>query len=166
MAKARHPAVVAAIVCLQAVAAVFFAADAYGDFRAEGATSHLAIEGVIAAALVIGVVLNALELRQLLQERRRAQVTIRAASGALADVIQLRFREWRLTDAEADVALLALKGLTVEDVARIRQSAPGTVRAQLTRVYAKAGVSNRPGLLSLFMDDLLGEALVARHEAA
>lgn len=165
MAKPRRPGLIAAIVCLQAVAAVFFTIDALGDFRAEGTTPHLVVEAVIAAALVIGVVLNAQELRHLLEERRRAQITIRAASGAFAEVIQLRFREWALTPAEADVALLALKGLTVEDIAGLRQSAAGTVRAQLTRVYAKAGVNNRSGLLSLFIDDLLGDA-IAQQAAA
>jgi DNA-binding CsgD family transcriptional regulator len=53
------------------------------------------------------------------------------------------------------VALFALKGCTAQDIARIRSTAEGTVRAQLTRIYAKAGVASQAGLVSLFFDDLL-----------
>lgn len=155
----RRATLIAAIVCLQAVAAVFFIVDAVRDFRESGADLHLVIEFVIAVALVVGVILNGLELRELLTDARRAQATIQAASGAMGELMQLRFREWSLTAAEADVALLALKGLAIEDIARLRQAAAGTVRAQLTRVYAKAGVNSRTALLSLFVDDLLAEPL-------
>ena len=152
--------VIAAIICLQSVAAMFFVVDASADLRVQAVDWHLAVETVIAAALLVGVVLNALELRDLLRRQRRANAVISVASGALAELIEMRFRDWSLTPAEADVALFALKGFSVEDIASLRNAAPGTIRAQLTRIYAKAGVSNRPALLSLFMDDLLGQALV------
>ena len=150
---------IAAIVCLQAVAAVFFMADAVADFRTSGTDLHLAVEIVVAVALVVGVVLNGLELRRLLEHAQRDRATILAASGAMAELMQLRFDEWSLTPAEADVALLALKGLGIEDIARVRKAAAGTVRAQLTRVYAKSGVNSRTALLSLFVEDLLWEPL-------
>lgn len=160
MTDGRRARAIAAIVCLQAVAAAFFAIDAYSDLQAQELGAHIVIEGVVAAALLLGVTLNALELRDLLQRQRRADRVMVVASGALAELIQLRFQDWRLTPAEADVALFALKGLPIEDIARLREAATGTVRAQLARVYAKAGVRNRYALLSLFMDDLLGQALV------
>lgn len=138
---------------------MFFVVDAVRDFRESGVDLHLAIEFVIAIALVVGVILNGLELRDLLADARRAQATIKAASGAMGELMQLRFGEWSLTPAESDVALLALKGLAIEEMARVRQAASGTIRAQLTRVYAKAGVNSRTALLSLFMEDLLAEPL-------
>lgn len=57
------------------------------------------------------------------------------------------------------MALFALKGFDVAEIAELRGSAAGTVRARLTRVYAKAGVSNRTQLLAVFTDDLLAGAL-------
>jgi DNA-binding CsgD family transcriptional regulator len=77
------------------------------------------------------------------------------ASGALFDLIEARFQEWGLTPSEAEVAMFTLKGLDIADIAQARGSAPGTVRAQMTRVYAKAGVSGRGQLTSLFIEDLL-----------
>jgi DNA-binding CsgD family transcriptional regulator len=147
---------IAAIVCLQAIAAVFFAVDEVADIAADAASpSHLLVEGVIAAALMLGVVLNAWQLREMMAEARRARSTIQAASGAMAELMALRFAEWRLTDAEADVAMLALKGFDTDEIARFRGAAPGTVRAQLARIYAKAEVRSRAGLAGLFIEDLM-----------
>jgi DNA-binding NarL/FixJ family response regulator len=53
------------------------------------------------------------------------------------------------------VALFALKGCETPEIAELRQVAEGTVRAQLTSIYAKAGVSSRHALSSLFLEDLI-----------
>lgn len=156
---APRPATLAALVSIQAVAAVFFMADAATDFVAAGGSLHLCVEALIAAGLAIGVVLNARQLRDLLSSARRAQAAVQAASGAMAELIAQRCSEWRLTPAEADVAMLAIKGFGADEIGRVRGAAPGTVRAQLTRVYAKAGVNSRAGLVSLLIDDLLAEPL-------
>jgi len=55
---------------------------------------------------------------------------------------------------------LTLKGFDVAEIAKIRGAAAGTVRAQLTRVYAKASVSSRPQFISLFIEDLLDGPVV------
>ena len=52
-------------------------------------------------------------------------------------------------------ALFALKGCDVAEIAQLRGAAQGTVRAQLSQVYAKAGVTSQAGLVSLFLEDLL-----------
>lgn len=56
----------------------------------------------------------------------------------------------------AGVALFALQGFGVSEIAELRNSAPGTVRAQLARVYGKAGVNSQLELMALFTDDLIG----------
>lgn len=161
MAKAVHRARwIAAVVCLQAVAAAFFAVDEIADVASgAGSLLHLAVEGVIAAALMLGVMLNAWQLRELLADARRARATIQAASGAMAELMVLRFSEWGLTGAEADVAMLALKGFDTDEIARLRNAATGTVRAQLARIYAKADVRSRAGLAGLFIEDLMSGQL-------
>jgi DNA-binding NarL/FixJ family response regulator len=58
--------------------------------------------------------------------------------------------------------LFTLKGLDIADIATARGSAQGTVRAQLAKVYAKAGVSNRGQLISTFIEDLL----MMRHDTS
>jgi len=50
----RQALLVAGVVAVQAVAAVFFVADALGDFAADGVTAHILIEALIAFALLAG----------------------------------------------------------------------------------------------------------------
>ncbi|NNF92563.1 MAG: helix-turn-helix transcriptional regulator, partial [Boseongicola sp.] len=63
--------------------------------------------------------------------------------------------EWALTPAERDVALFAIKGFSTQDIADLRGVSEGTIKAQTNAIYRKAGVSGRPQLLSLFIDDLV-----------
>lgn len=151
----RQAMLVAAVVAVQAVAAVFFVADALGDFAADGLTAHILIEALIAFALLAGVLVGAAHVRRLLAEARRREQALAVAKGALAEHISARFADWGLTAAESDVALFALKGCDAAEIAALRGAAQGTVRAQLSQVYAKAGVTSQAGLVSLFLEDLL-----------
>ena len=80
------------------------------------------------------------------------------ASTAFINLLNARFGEWGLTAAERDIALFAIKGRTVQDIARLRQTSKGTVKAQTTAIYRKADVPRLPPLLSLFIKDLMGGA--------
>lgn len=151
----RKATAISIIVALQALACAFFFADLVGDVTGEGIGSHLVIEGMAATALLIAVVLGALQVRSLIAAARRDEAAVAAARGALADLIALRFAEWQLTAAEADVALFALKGCDIAEIASLRSSAPGTVRAQLARVYAKAQVESQSGLIAQFLEELI-----------
>jgi DNA-binding CsgD family transcriptional regulator len=151
----RRATVLAGILAVQALAAVFFVADVGQDLRWGGWTSHSALEAVVAMALIVGTGFGALHMRQILNRVHQAETAMSIASGELFDLIEARFADWGLTRSEADVALFTLKGLDVADIADARGSAQGTVRAQLTRVYAKAGVSGRGQLTSLFIEDLM-----------
>jgi DNA-binding CsgD family transcriptional regulator len=162
----RGPAAAALVTALQAVAALFFVADAAGDVRNDGWSGHVAMEAFVALALVAGVVTGALQLRRMLAEAARREAALSVAQGALAEVLAARFAGWGLTPAEADVATFALKGCDIAEIAALRGAAPGTVRAQLAAVYAKSGVTSRAAFASLFIEDLLGEALpgIARRD--
>lgn len=146
---------VAAAVAVQSLAVLFFLGDAVADWRAGDAGRHMLIETLFALALLAGVVFGARELRRLIMLARHREAAVAVAAGAFYDLVRLRFRQWRLTPAEADVALFALKGLEPAEIAEVRGVATGTVRAQLATIYAKAGVGNRAALLALFVDDLL-----------
>jgi DNA-binding CsgD family transcriptional regulator len=162
----RRATVTTVIVALQALAAVFFAADLAGDVAGGGWDTHSAVEGLAAFALVIAVVMGALQVRSFILAARQDEAAVALATGALADLVQLRFSEWRLTPAEAEVALFALKGCDIAEIAALRGAATGTVRAQLARVYAKAGVDSLTALLATIIEDLIeAPALVSRGAA-
>jgi DNA-binding CsgD family transcriptional regulator len=158
----RRPIALVVFLTVQTFAAAFFVGDAILDLREGDIGPHLYFEMLVAVALALGVVFGAIALRQTLEQMRVQDVALASARGALGDVILAQFTEWGLTPAESDVGFLALKGLDVAEIAEVRGAAPGTVRAQLTRIYAKAGVSGRAQFAAWFVEDLLGEALTPR----
>jgi DNA-binding CsgD family transcriptional regulator len=157
--RRRRPAAVAVFLCVQTVAAVFFIGDAATDLIADPHGSHSIFEAIVVLALVLGMGFGVTELRRALERLRAQDAAIAVARGALANVIRAQFADWGLTAAEQDVGFLALKGLDIAELAELRGSAQGTVRAQLTKVYAKAGVSNRAQFAALFVEELLGEGV-------
>lgn len=154
-ADRRRAGALAVVLVAQALASVFFIADVAQDFLWLGLSPHTVLEGVVSLALIVGTTFGAVQMRQILTRIRQAETAMSIASGALFELIKARFAEWGLTPAEAEVALFTLKGLDIADIAQARGAAPGTVRAQMTRIYAKAEVSGRGQLTSLFIEDLL-----------
>lgn len=111
-----------------------------------------------AIGLSLGGAMGWVALRRALLRSHRAEEKLRLASGAFMELLDDRFSEWRLTPAERDVALFALKGLSTHEIAEMRSTSEGTVKAQSNAIYRKAGVGSRSQLLSLFIEDLmLGE---------
>lgn len=117
------------------------------------------IEIGAALGLTLGVGVTGWMLARAMQRQQRAERSLRLASGAFMAVLEERFDQWGLTPAERDVALFAVKGLSLADIAALRTTSEGTVKAQSNAIYRKAAVSGRAQLLSLFIDDLMGEAL-------
>ena len=117
------------------------------------------VELVVVAGLILGLIYTAGELRVLLQRQERAEAQLKIASGAFFELLDQSFEEWALTPSERDVALLAIKGLSLAEIADIRQTKQGTIKAQCNAIYQKAGVSGRPQLLSLFIEELMSDGL-------
>lgn len=109
-----------------------------------------------ALGLFLGLVLGALLVMRSFRDLRRAEARLERASSAFLDLLNARFDEWALTEAERDVALFAIKGLSVQEMARLRETTEGTVKSQTAAIYRKAGVTGRPQLLSLFIEDMMG----------
>ena len=83
-----------------------------------------------AFGLVIGLVLGGFSLRRAFRERNLAEERLRRASGAFMTLLAERFDEWALTPAEKDVALFAIKGMSTSEIAGLRNTSEGTVKAQ------------------------------------
>jgi len=153
----RRAFLLAAVIVLQAVTAVFFLADVVADLIHDGKLDdiHMWLELVATGALGGGVIFLMVELRRVMTRLATLDRSMRAAQGEMAEVIDVFFTEWGLTPAERDVALMMLKGIDNDTIASLRGTAPGTVRAQCTSVYSKAGVDGRAQLFSVFMEELL-----------
>jgi DNA-binding NarL/FixJ family response regulator len=73
----------------------------------------------------------------------------------LGEAIDRQFLAWKLTEAERDVGLLILKGMSLKEIAAVRVTSERTIRAQAQSIYAKAGLSGRAALSAFFLEDLL-----------
>lgn len=161
--------VILSVLVIQTLCAFFFVSDILSSLVGIRATPinwriREYIEIGAALGLVIGLVLGAVVLRNILRQSRAMEQQLRAASSAFMDLLQERFTAWGLTPAERDVALFAIKGLSTQDIAQLRATSEGTVKAQTTAIYRKAGVTGRPQLLSLFIDDMMDDNLALRAE--
>ncbi|MGB5871275.1 MAG: helix-turn-helix transcriptional regulator [Albidovulum sp.] len=119
-----------------------------------------AIETIVTIALFMSLLFTASELRHILRRQTKLDDQIKIASGAFGEVLQGRFHEWSLTGAERDIAILAIKGFSIAEMARLRATKQGTIKAQCASVYRKADVAGRLQLLSIFLDDLLAEDIM------
>lgn len=124
------------------------------------------LELAAALGLVLGVILGAVLLSRAFRDRNRAEERLWRASGAFAELLEEKFIEWALTPAERDVALFAIKGMSTAEIAVLRATSEGTVKAQTNAIYRKAGVSGRSQLLSLFIEDLMRDEGALRPQRA
>ena len=157
----RSPMGIGALVAGQLVCAAVFLFDILSSvfgLRATPISWQLreVIELFAAFGLLVGLALGAFALRLVIAERNEAMERLRRASSAFGALLDERFSEWALTPAERDVALFAIKGLSVQEIARLRETSEGTIKAQTAAIYRKAQVTGRPQLLSLFIEDLMG----------
>lgn len=156
----RKPIFIAVILILQILCALFFVSDILSAFFGFSTTPlpweiREVMEIFAAFGLVVGVVLGAVLLRIATSDRRRAELQLRRASSAFMQLLAERMAEWGLTPAERDVALFAIKGMSTAEIAALRATSEGTIKAQTNAIYRKAGVTGRAQLISLFIDDLV-----------
>lgn len=86
--------------------------------------------------------------------RGAARVHLEGLGRAIRD----QFNAWRLTEGEADIAALMLKGLSHKEIARLRTTTEATVRQQAAAIYRKSSLSSRAELSAFFLEDLLAPA--------
>lgn len=148
---------------LQAVCALFFGLDALGDLIGNQSLAHWGesdvMEYLITGVLVVSLLFTGRQLFLLLTRQKRLEQQMQIASGAFAELLEAHFDGWGLTPSERDVALMAIKGLSIADMARLRETRDGTIKAQCNAVYRKAGVTGRPQLLSVFIEELMADGL-------
>lgn len=109
-----------------------------GWYRAEGSVAELR---------------RTLELRG--TERDAWRSSARVALEGLASAIDAQLREWQLTAAEREVALLLLKGYSHKQVAQATGRSERTARQHAASVYQKAGLAGRAELSAYFLEDLM-----------
>jgi DNA-binding CsgD family transcriptional regulator len=164
--KQRERFVIAGILFLVTILVGF---DIFTDSKEGVVLWHVITEGsigVIALAGVFYLLRGTVNLRHRLEKEiedfsafKRESDLWRADSrkyvDGLARAIDQQLSKWKLTTAEKEVAFLLLKGLSLKEVAEVRNTTEKTARVQSIAVYSKAGISGRSELSAFFLEDLL-----------
>lgn len=163
--KTGLPALIIGLIAAQLVCAGVFLADVLRDMADLGGPSwSLFPEALASIALFVGIAFEAVYLAQLLRRKASLERSVGLASSALQAVIDSHFDDWKLTASERDVAALMVKGLSIAEIAGVRGSAEGTVKAHLNAIYRKANARNRAEVLSHIMDTLIDKPLLSALE--
>lgn len=135
--------------------AVLVGADLVADAGSGAGALHLGAEGAGALVALVGAVVffrrHLAERRESRRWRSEAELLLTGAGKPL----EQQFEAWGLSPAEAEVALLLLKGLSFKEIASVRGTGERTAREQARAVYRKAGVAGRAELAAWFIEDLL-----------
>lgn len=149
--------------------ALLTAFDIYNDYYEGVAAWHISIEVLVAIIALTGIfylIKGRFTLQHTLEHERRLsgelqteaekwrQVSRKYVKGLSAE-IEHQLDKWGLTQAEKEVSILLLKGLSNKEIAEIRGSRVPTVRAQTNAIYSKSGLSGRSELSAFFLEDLL-----------
>lgn len=163
MPKSARPLALILLIAVQTLCAAVFLVDSLGDVLAGGRMVldwHQVIEYAATASLVVAIVFEVQLLLQLLRREAHLERGMSIAAGALNDLIEAHFRAWGLTPSEQDVARFLIKGCDIAEIARLRGSAEGTVKAHLNAIYRKSGCAGRAALVSMLIEDLMEAPLV------
>ncbi|HKK98431.1 MAG TPA: helix-turn-helix transcriptional regulator [Marivita sp.] len=159
LAPSRKPVSLLILIVAQILCAAFFLWDVMTDGLSLGlaafVSSHFVIELLAVLALIAGVIFETRYLFTLLRRKAHLEVQLDLAAGAFHDIVEARFDTWGLTPSERDVAFFALKGFGIAEIAELRGSAEGTVKAHLNAIYRKADVTGRGAFVGLFIEDLM-----------
>jgi len=149
-------------VILFATVVVLIGWDLFIDFGEGVGWLHIGVESIIFLVAIAGTVLmwrqldrTKIDLAGALVEAEHWKNENHELLQGLGAAIEQQFLRWELSNAEADVGLLMLKGLGHKEIAAIRQTSERTVREQARSLYRKAGLSGRSALSAFFLEDLL-----------
>ncbi len=131
------------------------------DFDFEFFTEHHGtIESFAVAALGVTLIVMAVDFWRLIKENAQFRAILGVASGEFLYILGGKFTDWKLSASEREIALLLIKGLSIQEIADIRVTKPGTIKSQCSAIYRKAEVKGRNELVAYFVEDLLaGESL-------
>lgn len=113
------------------------------------------VEAGASIGLIIGAGLGVRLAIVAQKATRKAETARQITSGEFASVADRYFANLDLTKAETEVAWFVLKGMSMAEIAELRQTKIGTVKAQCTGIYKKAGVTGKSQLLSQLVEDIL-----------
>jgi DNA-binding CsgD family transcriptional regulator len=156
------------IVAILATVVIGSGVDLFMDLSHGASDQHIAKEAlvVLISAVAIGWLLysvrqQTLEIEALRREHLQVSQSPQAsdyvisARRQLGEVVSKQFADWDLTASEKEVGWLLLKGLSLKEIAAVRNTLEKTVRQQASAIYRKAGINGRHAFSAWFIEEML-----------
>jgi DNA-binding CsgD family transcriptional regulator len=157
------------VILILIMAGGLLALDVYDDLSHGSTFGHILEEAIIVSLCVGGVLFLASRLFASKRENIKINRMIEQVRGdlesykketmllsqGLRSKIDGQLNKWQLTPSEKDIARLILKGLSIKEIADIRQAAEKTVSQQLSAIYSKSNLNGRAEFSAFFLEDLL-----------
>ncbi len=152
-----------------AIIAVANTLDMLNDLSLKVTTAHLLEEGVIVVFSLglMGYLIFLLRKQSQLLDDLKSELgnnqqllelqseELSKARKEYSQIIRQQFEQWAFSETEKMTAYLLLKGLSLKEIAEVREIKEKTVRQQASNLYAKANLPGRHALAAWFFEDLL-----------
>ncbi len=141
--------------------------DLFADLSHGADTAHILKESLLVLLSLLAIVWLFYEKNKQKQQIKQLkhqleQTSKNKADGyiiegrrQLAKIIHQQFSQWKLTQSESEVGLLLLKGLSLKEIAALRNTAEKTVRQQASSIYKKSDIAGRHAFSAWFIEDIL-----------
>ncbi len=141
--------------------------DLFADLAHGADTAHILKEGLLVLLSFFAIIwlfyeknIQTQQIKRLKQElkqtnKNKADEYIVEGRRQLAKIISQQFKQWQLTQSETEVGLLLIKGLSLKEIATLRNTAEKTVRQQASAIYKKSEISGRHAFAAWFIEDIL-----------
>jgi DNA-binding CsgD family transcriptional regulator len=93
-------------------------------------------------------------LQQVRQQLHSSNQHLQQGKNAFRETIEWQLDEWQLTQAQKEIAVLLLKGLTPQEIAEARHVQVKTVRNHLSAIYEKSSLPGRHVFCAWFFEGL------------
>ncbi len=155
---------------LLAIILVLLLIDVWFDLSQGVSLSHLVLEGIAGILGLAGIFSiwyrrivplegalrsNEISRKELVLEIERWKSSIAPYAANIRQEIEKQFNNWQLTPAEKETAFLLLKGLSLREIAEVRNVSEKTVKQHNLSIYQKSGLAGRAELSAFFLEDLL-----------
>lgn len=157
------------LILVFAFVAVASGVDLVADLSHGASTDHIIKEAVVVVLSIAAIAWLIFRLNQQQKEIRALNDELAStgrqtampddyvleARKTLGSVVARQFSDWKLTGSETEVGWLLLKGLSLKEIAMVRNTQEKTVRQQASSIYRKSGVSGRHAFSAWFIEDIL-----------
>jgi DNA-binding CsgD family transcriptional regulator len=149
------------------VLVAFNVIDIYDDLLDGSSFSHIIEESVMILIFLSIIVVLVRKLNDSIHQQKQLKkelqnikllhqqqsAEMQKARAQYSEIIASQFKQWGLTKSEQEVGFLLLKGLSLKEIADVRDVKEKTVRQQASNIYTKAGVTGRHEFAGWFFED-------------